>query len=271
MENIKLVEKETNEQNLAYTGVRYKSISGEFKLWAPEFHKVITGLMKRYFDVWYDDLLARMVSIIAVDGTEKVLEVGVGTGLIASAIAANLYGNNVKVCGIDITKEMLTQANKNAANFNLQNKLEFKYAPAEKIPYENDSFDVVYSSLCFHHFKTHTAMKEKLRVLKSGGKLVILDLGALDVWRTFKGRLYYNFLARLRYLTTPTNRDEAFATFFTKKEWEKILSRYPLKNIQIQDISNRTGRVSKERFMNLFTYNSMGTPPLWLITADYDV
>jgi ubiquinone/menaquinone biosynthesis C-methylase UbiE len=252
------------------TGVRYKTINSEFKHWAPQYHKVITGLMKRYFDVWYDDLVAKMVETIATPNTKSVLEVGVGTALIASAIAQNLAGEETKVCGIDVTQEMLAKAKENVNRFGLDEKMELKYAPAEHIPYEDGTFDAVYSSLCFHHFKTHRALREKLRVLKTGGKLIILDLGALDVWRTFKGRLYYNFLARMRYLTTPSNRDEFFATFYTGKEWNKILSKYPLKNIQIQDISNCTGKITTERMMNLFRYKSMGTPPLWLITADYE-
>ena len=104
-------------------------------------------------------------------------------------------------------------------------------------------------------------------MLRPGGRLIVLDLGALDVWRTPKGRLYYNGLARLRYLTTPTNRDEFFATFRTGAEWRRLLRRPELTDLAMRDLSNRTGVVSRERLLGRFEYNSMGTPPLWLITA----
>jgi ubiquinone/menaquinone biosynthesis C-methylase UbiE len=255
---------------IALEGARYRSISGEFKHWAPRYHGVITGLMKRYFDVSYDALVEQMAEELAARRPERVLEVGVGTALVASAVARALPSPSALVSGVDVTEPMLEQGRNNVARFGLEGRLELRRAPAEAIPYASATFDAVYSSLCFHHFHTQRALEEKLRVLRPGGRLVILDLGALDVWRTLKGRLYYNCIARVRFFANASHRDEAWATFYTRSEWEKILARFPsLKNVKIEDLSRRTGKISEEKLFGLIPYRSMGTPPLWLITADH--
>lgn len=249
---------------------RYKSISKEFDLWAPKFHTIITGLMKRYFDVKYDDLVERMVGIIATPTTSKVLEIGVGTGLVASAIARNLEPDGARMCGIDVTQAMLDKAGENIRKFGLEDRMEVRFGADQSIPYGDGEFDVVYTHLCFHHFHTRKSFKEIMRVLKPGGRFVTIDLGALEVWRTLRGRLYYNCLARMRYLTTPNLRDEFFAKYYTRAEWDDLLAAYPFKKISIEDISKCTGRITRENILNIIKYKSMGTPPLWLIQAEYN-
>ena len=69
--------------------------------------------------------------------------------------------------------------------------IDFKQAFLQKLPYKDNYFDVVYSSLVFHHLNADAkngAMKEIRRVLKKGGKFCLSDFGkpearfSLIVW-----------------------------------------------------------------------------------------
>lgn len=56
--------------------------------------------------------------------------------------------------------------------------IESREGLAERIPYSDETFDVVYSSGSAHHFKTHEAFPEIRRVLKSNGRFA-----AIEPWR----------------------------------------------------------------------------------------
>lgn len=79
-----------------------------------------------------------------------LLDVGCGTG-----ISTNFF--KVKSIGIDNCKEMLEQGDKNLI-----------YGDAEKLPFENKSFNTVISVTSFHNIKNmEKALKEIIRVSKN--------------------------------------------------------------------------------------------------------
>ncbi len=69
---------------------------------------------------------------------ERILEVGVGTGL-----SLPLYPQDVNVVGIDISRHMLAQARVRVARDRLANVAELVVMDAENMAFEDDSFDKV--------------------------------------------------------------------------------------------------------------------------------
>lgn len=109
---------------------------------------------------------------------ETVVDLGSGAG-IDVFLSANDVGAAGKVIGIDMTDEMLERARRNAESNNYSN-VEFKKGDIEKrIPVRSDSVDAVISN-CVINLTTDKvkAFKEVLRILKSGGRMVISDLVA---------------------------------------------------------------------------------------------
>ena len=109
---------------------------------------------------------------------ETVVDLGSGAG-IDVFLSANDVGINGKVIGVDMTDEMLERARRNAKNYNYSN-VEFRKGDIEKrIPVGSDSVDAVISN-CVINLTTDKvkAFKEVLRILKSGGRMVISDLVA---------------------------------------------------------------------------------------------
>ena len=105
-----------------------------------------------------------LVKFSGLKADDKVLDVGCGTGVVA--ITAARCG--AKVCGSDLTPELIERAKENAKIAQL--KVDIKLADVEDLPYKNNQFDFVLSQ--FGHMfapRPTIAIGEMLRVLKPGG------------------------------------------------------------------------------------------------------
>jgi ubiquinone/menaquinone biosynthesis C-methylase UbiE len=115
--------------------------------------------------------LTWVVETAALTGTERVLDVATGAGHTAFALAP--YA--AEVVALDITKEMLAVAQKTAVERHLDN-VRFQEGDAQQLPCDDASFDVVTCRHAPHHFPhVQRAVREWARVLKPGGKLVLVD------------------------------------------------------------------------------------------------
>lgn len=104
---------------------------------------------------------------------DNVLDVCCGTG--AQVIEYGKFG--ITAIGIDLDQSMLNTALKNIAKQALCNT-SFKLADATSLPFEDNSFDYVSTSLALHDKEPETRKKivaEMKRVVKKDGSLVIID------------------------------------------------------------------------------------------------
>jgi SAM-dependent methyltransferase len=104
-----------------------------------------------------------------------VLDFGCGAGL-DLFIAGRLVGDGGKVCGIDLTEDMVVRARENLVLAGLTN-FEIKKVDSEIIPYDEHSFDVVISNGVIN-LSPHkeNSFAEIYRVLKPGGALQFADV-----------------------------------------------------------------------------------------------
>jgi demethylmenaquinone methyltransferase/2-methoxy-6-polyprenyl-1,4-benzoquinol methylase/phosphoethanolamine N-methyltransferase len=105
----------------------------------------------------------------------RVLDVGCGTGSLALK-AKERVGSTGMVAGIDASPEMIEVALEKARRAGVE--IDFRLEVVEKLPFADQTFDTVLSSLMMHHLPDdlkRQGLAEIRRVLKPGGSLVIVD------------------------------------------------------------------------------------------------
>jgi len=134
----------------------------------------------------------RLLDLVELQGDELVLDVGCGRGLILNAAARRLTKG--KAIGIDIWSQRDQCSNRpeetlrNARREGVETRVEILDGDARQMPFEDQHFEVVTSSLLLHNLHVpedrRQVLNEIMRVLKPGGRFAILDFQHVKEYAT---------------------------------------------------------------------------------------
>ena len=137
-------------------------------------------------------------------GYERELDVGAGAGHTALALAPYVHF----VIVTDPVEGMLAAARQVFARIGVSNA-EFVHATAERLPFDDASFEIATCRLAAHHFEdVGLAMHEIARVLRHGGRFILVDTLAPE------DAVSAHFQDEVELLRDPTHR-----RIYRKDQW----------------------------------------------------
>ena len=122
---------------------------------------------RKHFHLGGLEATRELIELCHIDQDEYVLDVGCGTGKTACYIAKR-YG--CRVVGADILERMVNRANERAKKEGVEDRVRFRVADAQSLPFEDNLFDVVIGEFITGLLgDKQRGANEYLRVTKPGG------------------------------------------------------------------------------------------------------
>lgn len=159
-----------------------------------------------------------LVELCHTNKDKYVLEIGCGVGLTTCYIAKK-YG--CRMVGVDISERMIKRSNERAEREGVENKVKFRVADAQDLPFENAFFDVVIdeSVMAFVEDKQR-ATSEYVRVTKPGGHVGLNEA----TWVKTPPPELVEYLCRVM----------AKAEFLTSDGWKELLEGSGLTDVVVR-------------------------------------
>lgn len=138
----------------------------------PRFYEFMVWIMTRGKEQAFRKYIAELADL---KKGESVLDIGCGAGTMA-LVAKQYVGETGRSCGIEPSLEMVSYARQKAKRQKIL--VDINPGVIEQIDYPSQSFDVILCLIVMHHMPDETkvqGIKEMVRVLKPGGRLVVVD------------------------------------------------------------------------------------------------
>lgn len=108
-----------------------------------------------------------LIELCHIDQGKYVLDVGCGVGITPCYLAKR---HGCRVVGVDISERMIKRSKERAKREGVEDRVKFRLADAQDLPFEDDLFDAVYTeSVTTFPKDKQRAVKEYMRVTKPGG------------------------------------------------------------------------------------------------------
>lgn len=192
---------------------------------------------------------------------KKVLEIGYGMGCDHLELARR----GAILSGIDITKENLKIAKKHLELNGYSSNLII--GDAEKMPYENNSFDFVYSFGVLHHTPNmEKSIHEIYRVLKPGGRVWIAVYNKNSWFYRYyiipkyfikKEFMKISLAERLSLIEYPNTNKDILVRLTSKKELKLLFNKFEIDEIKTRSLNNKSflfgGKLLGDKTINIMS------------------
>jgi ubiquinone/menaquinone biosynthesis C-methylase UbiE len=188
-------------------------------------------------------LLRRFLKLLRPPPGAQLLDAGCGVGYHTLAFARH----GLRCTGVDISAGILEEAGRNAARAGLNGRVAFRNQPLERLDFPSGTFDVVHCrGVLMHIPEWEKALAELCRVLKPGGKIVLLEANTAALEARLVRLLRRLRKARSRVVATPGGLE-----FWSEKDGQPFV-------VRVADLTYLTGRLKR-----------LGVRPLHRIATEF--
>ncbi len=166
---------------------------------APRYEEVVDGELKTFWGWSYNKFVDQLVEQTPFKANQRILDIATGTSAIPRKILKNKTPG-IHITGLDITESMLQQGKRKISTSDFNTSISLTCADAMKLPFEENSFDVIVSGLASHHLDIPLMLSEMERCLKPGGVLSIIDVGSSPFWEFLVTRGFIRLFAFIYFL-----------------------------------------------------------------------
>ena len=219
------------------------NIIDAFSEMAPRYEQVVDSELNRFWGWSYTGFINVLITSTPVKPQDIILDVATGTGVIPSLLEKGGHPRK-QIHGLDITLPMLTRARHRLMGSGDTVEENLACASAMDMPYANSSFSQVLCGLATHHMDVKKLIQESYRVLQSGGKLTIGDVGGSSLWKLPGVKFLVRMVAFI-YFFLAENKARAWAetsavsNILSKDDWNLVLINCGFRNIRIQKLKSR--------------------------------
>ena len=127
----------------------------------------------KYRDIYPEEFYQYIVKLGLCKDGQRVLDIGTGTGV----LPRNMYQYGAKWTGTDIAENQIEQAKILAEKYGME--IDFFVCKAEEVDFPDETFDVITACQCIWYPDYKITAPKFRRMLKEGGKFLILYMGWL--------------------------------------------------------------------------------------------
>lgn len=220
-----------------------KNIIDTFTELAPRYEQVVDSELKRFWGWSYQGFVDHLISNTQISSDDRILDVATGTSVIPNKIAST---NNIskKIHGLDITYSMLKRGRTELGNNGHLEKTVHVCASAMDMPYAPDSFNVILCGLATHHMDVPTLLSEMHRLLSSGGRISIIDVGSSPIWNVPGVKMFLRVIAFVYFLFKENihrawAEASAISNIRTKENWGNLLDDIGFTEIVVSTLQSK--------------------------------
>ncbi len=210
---------------------------------APRYEGTVDRELQKFWGWSYEGFINHLINQTPINEHDVILDVATGTAVIPLKLIQEKK-NGGQIVGLDITEAMLRRGNNKIKGNNSAKSIRLTCGDAMKMPFNQHSFDMVLCGLAVHHMDVDLLLSEMERVLKTGGRISIADVGGSTLWRIPVIRGILKAVAFSYFLVTENaSRAWAEATAIphirTSEEWHSILTNLGFSSINIYKLPSK--------------------------------
>ena len=224
---------------VAAPGDNTRVVLDAFTELAPQYEATMNHELDLLWGVSYSEFIDRFIATVPLDDGARVLDVATGTAMIPLEVTRRAPGVS-QVVGLDITPAMLAHGQENVRSTDQSSRIRLVCGSGMVMPFGTGAFDVVTCGLGMHHMHAEPLVRQMRRVLSPGGWLLMADVGAAPVWRSFIGKLALGAMILYFGLTYSRARIQAemdaINNLRTASEWNTFLATAGFTDITIVEM-----------------------------------